>query len=326
VPFSRHAAGLVIGLILWASGEACAQFGEVARSKSGCSEVRGTALDEERGFLFVACTGRIVSLDVKDGGKVLDTLDMAEGPDGIDYSPAPRKLYASTKSATIAAFVTPWGRLERITPAAKMAAYEGAFDGPRRFPLTPLADMTPEQLAVAKAIMTGPRAAVGSPAAAAGATTLSSPFNVWNRSAELANNLQKVGEYVRFRTSLPARLNELAILIVSRTWSAQYEWFAHHRLAMIAGLDPAVADDLANFRVPAGMKEDEKVIYAFTTELLERHGVSDATYKRALDAFGERGVADLIAVAGYYGLVSMTVNVDRTPIPNNGKPPLPMRP
>jgi len=137
--------------------------------------------------------------------------------------------------------------------------------------------------------------------------------------------VQKVGEYVRFRSSLPPRLNEFAILITARRWSSQYEWFAHHRLAMAAGLDPAVAEAVANRRVPINMKPDEQVVYDFTTELHEHHGVSDATYRRALDAFGERGVADLIAVNGYYVLVAMTVNVDRTPIPGGGTPPLPRR-
>jgi 4-carboxymuconolactone decarboxylase len=198
------------------------------------------------------------------------------------------------------------------------------FEGPRRFALTPLTEMTPEQRAVADAIMKGPRAAVGSPAAAPGATSLSSPFNVWNRRAELADRLQKVGEYIRFRTSLPSRLNEFAILITARQWNAQYEWFAHHRLAMAGGLNPAVAEDLAHGRVPANMKPDEQVVYDFTMELHQKRGVSDATYKRALDAFGEQGIADLIAVNGYYVLVAMTVNVDRTPIPGGGAPPMPV--
>lgn len=211
-----------------------------------------------------------------------------------------------------------------IADTASPSASDGRHDGPRRLALTPLTEMTPEQRTVADAIMKGPRASVGSPAAAAGATSLSSPFNVWNRRPELADRLQKVGEYVRFRSSLPSRLNEFAILITARQWSAQYEWFAHHRLAMAAGLNPTVAEDLANGRVPANMKPDEQAVYDFTTELHEKHGVSDATYRRALDAFGEQGVADLIAVNGYYVLVSMTVNVDRTPIPNGGKPPLPI--
>ncbi len=196
-------------------------------------------------------------------------------------------------------------------------------EGPRRFALTPLVDMTLEQRAVADAIMKGPRASVGSPAAAAGATSLSSPFNIWNRRAELADRLQKVGEYVRFRSSLAPRLNELAILITARRWDAQYEWFAHHRLAMAGGLEPAVAEDLANGRVPANMKPDERVVYDFTTELYDHHGVSDSTFRLAVDAFGEQGVADLIAVNGYYVLVAMTVNVDRTPMPGGAKPPLP---
>lgn len=201
---------------------------------------------------------------------------------------------------------------------------DSRHEGPRRFALTPYTEMTPEQRAVADAIRTGPRASVGSPAAAPGATSLSSPFNVWNRRPELADRLQKVGEYIRFRSSLPPRLNEFAILITAREWNAQYEWFAHHRLAMAGGLNPAVAEDLAQGRVPANMKPDEQVVYDFTRELHDKRGVSDATYKRAIDAFGEQGVADLIAVNGYYVLVAMTVNVDRTPIPGGGARPLPV--
>ena len=212
--------------------------------------------------------------------------------------------------------------LAMLSGCASMS--DGRNEGPRRFALTPLIEMTPEQRAVADAIMKGPRASVGSPAAAAGATSLSSPFNVWNRRAELADRLQKVGEYIRFRSSLPARLNEFAILITAREWNAQYEWFAHHRLAMIAGLNPTVAEDIAHGRAPANLKPDEQVVYDFTREMHAQRGVSDATYKRALDAFGEQGIADLIAVNGYYVLVAMTVNVDRTPMPDGSKPPLPI--
>ena len=197
-------------------------------------------------------------------------------------------------------------------------------EGPRRFALTPLTEMTPEQRAVADAIMKGPRASVGSPAAAAGATSLASPFNVWNRRPELADRLQKVGEYVRFKSSMPARLNEFAILIVARKWDAQYEWVAHHRLAMAAGLDPAVAEDLVQGRTPSSMKPDEKVVYEFVNELVDHHGASDAAFKRTVDAFGEQGAADLIAVTGYYMLVALTVNVDRTPMPNGAKAPMPV--
>jgi 4-carboxymuconolactone decarboxylase len=133
-----------------------------------------------------------------------------------------------------------------------------------------------------------------------------------------------LGEQIRFRSSLPARLNEFAILVTARHWTAQYEWYAHHRLALKAGLNPAVAEDLAQGRRPEGMQEDEAVIYDFSHELHNQHAVSDATFKAAVDKFGEQGVVDLIAVNGYYVLVSMILNVDRAPIPGGGKPPLPL--
>jgi 4-carboxymuconolactone decarboxylase len=232
----------------------------------------------------------------------------------------PTPFFRATAIATLLALAS---GCAVVGDASNPTAADDRHEGPRRFPLTPLTQMTPEQRAVADAIMKGPRAAVGSPAAAAGATSLSSPFNVWNRRPELADRLQTLGESIRFRSSLPPRLNEFAILITARHWDAQYEWFAHHRLAMAGGLDPAIAEEVRHGRAPVNMKPDEQVIYDFTTELHEKHGVSDATYQRAVNAFGERGVADLIAVTGYYVLVAMTVNVDRTPMPGGAALPLP---
>ena len=232
----------------------------------------------------------------------------------------PTPFFRATVAATLVALAS---GCAVVGDAPNRMAVDNRHEGPRRFPLTALTEMTPDQRAVADAIMKGPRAAVGSPAAVAGATSLSSPFNVWNRRPELADRLQTLGESIRFRSSLPPRLNEFAILITARHWDAQYEWFAHHRLAMAGGLDPAIAEEVRHGRAPVNMKPDEQVIYDFTTELHERHGVSDTTYRRAVDAFGEKGVADLIAVTGYYVLVAMTVNVDRTPMPGGAPLPLP---
>lgn len=208
------------------------------------------------------------------------------------------------------------------TVAITAAMTANAQTEERRFRLIPLDEMTPEQRTAAEAIMSGPRASV--PGSAATAKTPGSPFNPWLRSPEVADRLQRLGETLRFRSSIPARLNEFAILVTARQWDAQYEWYAHHRLALQAGLNPAVAADLAEGRVPAGMKDDETIVYNFCRELHQDRKVSDATYKAAVDNFGERGVIDLIAVSGYYVLVSMTLNVDRTPIPDGGKPPLPV--
>ena len=148
------------------------------------------------------------------------------------------------------------------------------------------------------------------------------PFNVWLRSPGIGDCVQKLGEEIRFRSSLPSKLNEMAIMITARFWTSQYEWFAHCKLALAAGLDPAIAQDIAEGRRPAKMDADEAIIYDFSQELHEKHGVSDANYKRALDRFGERGVFDLIAVNGFYSLVSMCLNVDRTPLPDGVPPPL----
>jgi len=197
-----------------------------------------------------------------------------------------------------------------------------AQESQRRFRILQPDEMTPAQKALVEAIRSGPRASVAGSAANTGGGTLGSPFNVFLRSPELGDPLQRVGTYIRFKSSLGLRLNEMAILMVSRHWTAQYEWFAHHRLALQAGLDPKIAEDIANHRRPASMKPDEEAVYEFVRELLETRQVSDATYKVALEKFGEQGLMDLIGVTGYYTLVAMVLNVDRTPIPGDGKPPL----
>jgi 4-carboxymuconolactone decarboxylase len=179
-----------------------------------------------------------------------------------------------------------------------------------RMPQIPTDQMSPEQKKVADAITGGPR------------KSLSGPFNAWLRSPELADRLQQVGEYVRFKTSLDHRLNELAILITARHWGSQYEWYAHHPLAMKAGLDPHIAAELAEGKRPSGMKEDEALVYDFSTQLRDKHNVEDATYNAAVRKLGEQGVMDLIAVNGYYDLVSMTLNVAQVRPPEAEKVPI----
>jgi 4-carboxymuconolactone decarboxylase len=170
--------------------------------------------------------------------------------------------------------------------------------------------MTAEQKRVAGAIQSGPRGG------------LRGPFNALLRSPDLADRVQRVGEYIRFRSSIPARLNELAILIVARKWTAQFEWYAHLQFALKAGLDPAIGTAIAEGRRPEGMRDDEKVVYAFCTELLDTTQVTDATYAAAIGLVGEQGVIDLIGALGYYSMVSMILNTDRYPLPEGVAPPL----
>ena len=197
-----------------------------------------------------------------------------------------------------------------------------AQEADRRFKILQPAEMTESQKDLVKSIQSGPRAKVAGSAANSGGGTVGSPFNVFLRSPELGEHLQQVGSYIRFRSSLGFKLNELAILMVARHWTSQYEWFAHHRLALQAGLDPEIAEAISKSERPKKMGPDEALIYEFTTELLETKQVRDQTFSAVKDRFGEQGVVDLIAVAGYYVLVSMVLNVDRTPVPGNANPPL----
>ena len=187
-----------------------------------------------------------------------------------------------------------------------------------RFPTLTPEQMTPEQKALAAAIQGGPRAAVPGRD-----NSIGGPFNPWLRSPGVGDKLQQLGAELRFRSSIPTALNEFAILITAREWSSQYEWFAHHRLAMAAGLPAAVAADLAQGKRPEGMTDDQRIVYDFCTELHRTRFVSDATFAAAKQRFGEQGVIDLIAVSGYYVAVSMTLNTARVGLPEGVAPPLP---
>jgi 4-carboxymuconolactone decarboxylase len=143
----------------------------------------------------------------------------------------------------------------------------------------------------------------------------SGPFNVLLRSPEMGDLAQQFGASMRYHSSIPPRLNELAIIITARHWTSQYEWYAHRRAAQTAGLSQSIIDAVAAGTRPASMPPEEEAVYDFVNELLTTKQVSDATFKAAKDRFGERGVVDLVGVSGYYQLVSMLLNVDRYPLP-----------
>ena len=194
--------------------------------------------------------------------------------------------------------------------------------GKTRFPVLAPARLTPAQRRLARALLAGPRGEGKADREAVQRLLRRGPFNAWMRSPELGEHLQKAGEYIRFNTSLPKRLNELAILITARHWTSQFEWYAHRLLALKAGLRPMIIDQLALGRRPRGMKRDETAVYEFCTQLQRKRSVTDAAYRRAVALVGEQGVMDLIGASGYYTLVSMTLNVARVPLPAGEKIPL----
>lgn len=179
-----------------------------------------------------------------------------------------------------------------------------------RMPLLSDAQMSDAQKKVVAEIVSGPRG------------HLVGPFIPLMRSPEFMSRLQKTGEYLRFNSAFEPRLSELAILITARAWSQNFEWYAHRPIGEKAGLKPAIVDAIAAGRRPEGMATDEAVIYDFLDELLRNKTVSDATYARAKEAFGERGVIDLIGIHGYYSLLAMILNVSQAPLPDGAKPGL----
>ena len=170
--------------------------------------------------------------------------------------------------------------------------------------------MTPAQKTMVEHLLAGPRAGVNG------------PFNVLLRSPEIGDLAQEFGASTRFKSSLPQRLYELAILVTARHWTSQYEWQAHHRSALQAGLSASIADAIAEGRRPAAMQKDEEAVYNFCSELLNTKQVSDAAFAAASNAFGERGVVDIIAVTAWYNTVSMLLNVDRYPVAEGTQPEL----
>jgi 4-carboxymuconolactone decarboxylase len=192
-----------------------------------------------------------------------------------------------------------------------------------RFPIIPPDQMNAEQKKLFETIISGPRAQ-NYGGDAANHVLKRGPFNAWMRSPEFGLKIQAVGEQIRFKSSIPKHLNEFAILITAREWTSQYEWYAHHALAMKAGLDPKIAEDLAAGKRPASMKEDEAAVYDFCIQLHRTKKVDDATFKRAKALFGEQGVIDLVGVSGYYTAVSMTLNVAEVPVPDGTLPLKPL--
>ncbi len=170
--------------------------------------------------------------------------------------------------------------------------------------------LTPEQKTVADEIIAGPRGG------------LRGPFEPWLRSPGLADTAQRVGAHCRFGTSLPADISELAILLTGKHWKAQFEFWAHARLAKEAGLAEEIIEAIRTDQAPPFTRAIERAVFDIVTEYFADNRVSDATYGRAIEALGEEGLVDVVGIVGYYGLVSMTLNIFEIGVPDGVDEPL----
>jgi 4-carboxymuconolactone decarboxylase len=186
-----------------------------------------------------------------------------------------------------------------------------AEDG-ARFAQPTMEQLSPEQQAVAAEMLKQSSAGLGG------------PYGMLIKSPELLKRYLMMTDYLRQKTSLPRRLNEMAILLEARIWDAQYEWWAHEPLARKAGLSDTIISDIRDGKRPGSMQPDEAIVYDVVTELLNKRQLSDDTFGKARQMLGEQQVVDLVAVTGFYVMVSAVVIAGRIAIPNGGPPPMPV--
>lgn len=179
-----------------------------------------------------------------------------------------------------------------------------------RLPALTQEAFTPEQRALAESIRSGPR----------GQFKLAGPFAVYLHAPAFGELAQKLGGHLRFKTSVPARLSEFAILVTAQHWKAQYEWAMHVPMAEKQGVKPQTIRDIQAGRAPKSAPRDELAIYAFAKELYAKRRVGTATYNRVRKILGDTGTVELVGILGYYALVSMILNTFRMPLPEGIKP------
>lgn len=179
-----------------------------------------------------------------------------------------------------------------------------------RLDLLPEDAMTAEQRAAVAEAVAGIRGRVPAPMAA------------WLRNPELASRAQKLGELLRYRTSLEPRLSELAILVCGRHWTSHHEWTTHKREGLKAGIDPEVIAAIAARRTPVLRDAREQAVHDVSATLLATGRVPGPLYESGVAALGERGMVELVGILGYYCLVALTLNAFELGLPASIAPEL----
>lgn len=179
-----------------------------------------------------------------------------------------------------------------------------------RIPLFEPEGMTEQQAKVYAEVVGGPRG------------RLVGPLRAAMHNPVLADRWQKFGEVLRFNTSLPKKLTELAILVTARRWNSQLEWHIHAQDGLNAGLSAEVIEALRSGASPAFDDPQEADVYEFACELQLTGNVAQPLYERLHDRWGTVAMVDLTSVIGYYTLVAMTLNVHAIPLPDGAQNPL----
>lgn len=153
---------------------------------------------------------------------------------------------------------------------------------------------------------------------------VSGPFSVLLNSPEMARRVAHLGAYIRFESSLPADVTELAILTTARQWDCQFEWTYHEPEARKAGVREEAIIAVRDRHAPSGLSEEEAVVFNYVLETMHHHKVSQGAYEAAFARFGAQGVADLTATTGYYALLAGALNTFEVPVDEGDTPLLPL--
>jgi 4-carboxymuconolactone decarboxylase len=172
-------------------------------------------------------------------------------------------------------------------------------------------EMNPAQKRVHDQIIAGARGRFGG------------PFQLLIRAPDICEHASKLGEHLRWGTSLPDRLSELAIIATARFWRAQYEWYAHAPLAAKAGVPEAAIEAIRTGGTPLFTAKDEALVHRICSEIFRTQRLSDASFDEAIAVLGEQGLVEIIGIVGYYTLIANTLNVFQVGLPAGEALPFP---
>jgi 4-carboxymuconolactone decarboxylase len=148
---------------------------------------------------------------------------------------------------------------------------------------------------------------------------LGGPFSVWLRMPGIGPKIVELFVTHRRQGKLEKRLFELMTLVVIRHWSAQFAWWAHSRRSREMGIAPEAIEAIAHRRAPTITRDDEKLVFDVTTEIMAKQRLSDTTYARAKALLGEGVLIELIFAIGFYNMVGITLSSFEVPTPDGSK-------
>jgi 4-carboxymuconolactone decarboxylase len=146
------------------------------------------------------------------------------------------------------------------------------------------------------------------------------PFNAFIHAPDVGARLSSLGRVLRFETSIERRLSEVAIITVGARWKAEFEWWAHARMARAHGVADAVVDAIGRGEDPPFEAADERTVYVVARQLTETGRLDQDAYAAAQRLLGDTGLVELVALCGYYTLVSFLLGAFAVPLPPGAAP------